>query len=113
MMPALIGAFKLSSYFLELERYKIQCKNRDNTEIICNGLCKLSEELSLESQDNEPSKPLLPPIENIIPLFYCTENDSLLPEVPLLFIKKTNHYHYKAFLPQNVISKLEKPPTVG
>lgn len=113
MLPALIGAIKLSSYFLELEKYKAQCKNRDKTEITCNGLCKLSEELSLETQENEPSKPLLPTIENIIPLFYCAENHPLLPEAPLRLIKQTNYHHYIAFIPQNVLLKLEKPPTVG
>ncbi|GCD78560.1 hypothetical protein JCM31826_20420 [Thermaurantimonas aggregans] len=113
LLPALVGALKLSSYFLELEKYKAQCKNRDNTEITCNGLCKLSEELSLETSENEPVQPLFPTIENILPLYYCYTSAPLLPVILYQVGKQSNNHYYKVFFPKGVRSRLEKPPTVG
>ncbi|MFN3952721.1 MAG: hypothetical protein ACK4KT_10005 [Thermaurantimonas sp.] len=112
LLPVITGVNKIAHYAIDFREYKAQCKNRDNIEITCNGLCILGSELASDSKETDPTAPLVPTIENLIPLF-VTQNDRLESIQSFVTIsKKTIPSFYKDLASQSFINELIKPPTL-
>lgn len=111
LIPTLTGFSKVTRYFIEYENYKKFCKNRENSKIICNGLCRLSEEIAAEETPRDLHQPVIPNVEHILPLFFG------LTKVPdCVHISQVNDvsepvFYFLLYNSQEFIKELLKPPT--
>lgn len=111
MIPILAGVIKIAHYAVDLKEYKAQCINREVKEISCNGLCKLSSELASESKESENQNPIIPTIENLLPVF-LNLREAQASIISFAFVLgKSNNYSYKDPVSQKFINELIKPPT--
>lgn len=110
LLPVFVGMQKITRYVFDYNEYKAQCKNRENLEVSCNGLCKFGSELASDESKPEKQQPTLPTIENLIPLFVYAYSESS-PKFPLWNVHQTALNHaYREPKSQLFINELIKPP---
>jgi hypothetical protein len=112
LTPTCIGFSKVVRYYIDFEDYKKSCKNRDNSEISCNGLCRLSEELAAEGNVDDVHPPVLPNVENILPLFIGIFKTSGFVVIEFIKVFSKSFYYLLHFNSHEFVKELIKPPAI-